>query len=88
MIFPVSLRAGLDLRNRYADKGGFSAVVIELRLPDGRIYGQNGKLDYASPTRSPKTPTRSPCAARSQPAVSGRRRRTGPARASCSTASS
>ena len=40
---PVSMRTALDLRNRYEPKGGFNAVVIKLRLPDGRIYGQNGK---------------------------------------------
>src|SRR6516164_2517959 len=35
--FPVSVRAGLDLRNRYEGngKGGFNAVVLKLRLPDG-----------------------------------------------------
>ena len=57
VIFPVSVRAGLDLRNRYAAKGGFSAVVIKLRLPDGRIYGQDGKLDYVSPTVAENTDT-------------------------------
>ena len=36
------------MRNRYATKGGFSAVVIKLRLPDGRIYEEDGKADYAS----------------------------------------
>src|SRR5271167_1078325 len=47
VLYPVSTRAGLDLRNRYEGngKGGFNAVVLKLRLPDGRIYGQNGKLD-------------------------------------------
>jgi membrane fusion protein, multidrug efflux system len=35
VVFPVAVRVMLDLRNRYADKGGFSAVVIKLRLPDG-----------------------------------------------------
>ncbi len=28
VLFPVSLRSALDLRNRYADKGGFAAVTI------------------------------------------------------------
>ena len=37
VIFPIALRSAIDLRNRYASKGGFSAVVIKLRLPDGRI---------------------------------------------------
>jgi membrane fusion protein (multidrug efflux system) len=55
--FPVSVRAGLDLRNRYQAKGGFSAVVLKLRLPDGRIYDQDGKLDYVSPTVATNTDT-------------------------------
>jgi len=57
VIFPISLRTGLDLRNRYAPKGGLSAVRIKLRLPDGRIYGQDGKLDYTSPTVAENTDT-------------------------------
>ncbi len=55
--FPVSVRAGLDLRNRYEAKGGFSAVVLKIRLPDGRIYGQNGKADYVSPIVAENTDT-------------------------------
>jgi membrane fusion protein, multidrug efflux system len=57
VIFPVSQRAALDLRNRYASKGGFSAVVIKLQLPDGRIYDQEGKLDYVAPTVAENTDT-------------------------------
>jgi membrane fusion protein, multidrug efflux system len=57
VIFPVAGRAALDLRNRYAAKGGFSAVVIKLRLPDGRIYEQSGRLDYVSPTITENTDT-------------------------------
>jgi len=57
VIFPISLRAGLDLRARYAKSGGFGAVVIRLRLPTGEIYGQEGKLDYASPTVAENTDT-------------------------------
>jgi len=56
-LFPVSVRAGLDLRNRYEDKGGFSAVALRIRLPDGRIYGQTGKPDYVSPTVAENTDT-------------------------------
>lgn len=44
--FPVSVRAALELRKLYSDKGGPSAVKIKLRLPDGNIYGQTGKLDF------------------------------------------
>jgi membrane fusion protein (multidrug efflux system) len=57
VLFPVSTRTGLELRNRYAAKGGFNAVVLKLRLPDGRIYGQEGKLDYVSPTVATNTDT-------------------------------
>jgi membrane fusion protein, multidrug efflux system len=57
VIFAVAQRTVLDLRNRYANKGGYSAVVIKLRLPDGRIYGQDGKLDYVSPTVAEDTDT-------------------------------
>jgi membrane fusion protein, multidrug efflux system len=57
VLYPVSVRAGLDLRNRYDAKGGFNAVVLKLRLPDGRIYEQSGKLDYVSPTVATNTDT-------------------------------
>jgi membrane fusion protein (multidrug efflux system) len=57
VIFAVAARAALDLRNRYAAKGGYNAVVIKLRLSDGRIYGQDGKLDYISPTVAENTDT-------------------------------
>jgi membrane fusion protein (multidrug efflux system) len=57
VIFSISLRAALDLRTRYAKSGGFGAVVIKLRLPDGRVYGQDGKVDYASPTVAENTDT-------------------------------
>ncbi len=57
VLFSISQRAGLDLRARYAAKGGYSAVVIKLRLPDGRIYDQDGGLDYGSPTVAQNTDT-------------------------------
>src|SRR5271166_5976363 len=57
VIFPISLRTGLDLRERYAKIGGYRAVVIKLRLPTGEIYGQDGKLDYVSPTVAENTDT-------------------------------
>jgi membrane fusion protein (multidrug efflux system) len=55
--FSIAQRAAIDLRNRYASKGGVSAVVIKLRLPDGQIYGEDGKVDYASPTVAENTDT-------------------------------
>src|SRR5271170_7064646 len=57
VIFTVSNRTRLDLRNRYAAKGGYSAVLIKLRLPDGTTYAQDAKLDYISPTVAETTDT-------------------------------
>ncbi|HEV8029424.1 MAG TPA: efflux RND transporter periplasmic adaptor subunit [Stellaceae bacterium] len=57
VIFPISLRAALELRDRYGPKGGFSAVVIKLRLPTGEIYQANGRLDYVAPTVAQTTDT-------------------------------
>jgi membrane fusion protein (multidrug efflux system) len=57
VLYPVSVRAGLDLRNRYEAKGGFNAVMLKIRLPDGRVYGQTGKLDYVAPTVATNTDT-------------------------------
>lgn len=57
VIFPVSARVVLDLRQRYADKGGFAAVVLKVRLPDGRIYKQTGALDFIDNTIGGNTDT-------------------------------
>jgi membrane fusion protein, multidrug efflux system len=57
VIFPVSARVVLDLRQRYAEKGGFSAAVIKLRLPDGRVYNQTGALDFMDNTIGGNTDT-------------------------------
>ena len=57
VIFSISLRTGLDLRARYAAKGGFAAVVIKVRLPDGRIYEHDGQLNYLAPTVAENTDT-------------------------------
>ena len=55
--FPVSVRQALVLRERYAAKGVRNAVVIVLRLPDGRIYGQTGHLDFESNSITQTTDT-------------------------------
>ena len=57
VIFPVPLREGLQLRERYAPLGGLEAVLIRLRLPDGRMYGQSGKLDFVDNTVAQNTDT-------------------------------
>jgi membrane fusion protein (multidrug efflux system) len=55
--FSVPTRTAVDLRNRYVVQGGFNAVAIEIRLPDGRMYGQPGTIDFADVTISPDTDT-------------------------------
>jgi membrane fusion protein, multidrug efflux system len=55
--FPIPVRSAFDLRARFADKGGFKAVVLKLRLPDGRLYEQAGKLDFLDNTIAGTTDT-------------------------------
>jgi membrane fusion protein (multidrug efflux system) len=55
--FPVSVRQGLELRERYATRGGYNAVVIKIRLPDGRLYDQTGRLDFVNNTIAQNTDT-------------------------------
>lgn len=46
VVFPVAVRRVLDLRDRYAGEGGLDAVRIHLRLANGKMYGQVGKLQF------------------------------------------
>ncbi|MDE5465089.1 efflux RND transporter periplasmic adaptor subunit [Bradyrhizobium sp. CSS354] len=55
--FPVPVRQGLELRERYAPQGGLEAVVIRLRLPNGRMYGNTGKLNFVDNTIAQSTDT-------------------------------
>ncbi|MBS0525035.1 MAG: efflux RND transporter periplasmic adaptor subunit [Proteobacteria bacterium] len=44
IVFPVSTRSVIELQQRAGGKAG--ALVIRVRLPDGRLYDQPGKLDF------------------------------------------
>jgi membrane fusion protein, multidrug efflux system len=57
VVFPIPMRRAIELRQQYGDKGGFDAVKIRLRLPDGRIYDRTGKLDFVNNTISESTDT-------------------------------
>jgi membrane fusion protein (multidrug efflux system) len=57
VLFPIAVSAELELEKRYADQGGMSAVAIKLRLPDGTMYNQAGKIDYIEPTVQATTDT-------------------------------
>src|SRR5580698_6541474 len=55
--FPVSVREALQLRDRYATRGGFNAVIIRVRLTDGRMYDQVGHLNFVNNTIAQNTDT-------------------------------
>src|SRR3954447_7403619 len=55
--FPVSFREALELRQKYLPRGGLNAVVLRIRLPDGRPYAQTGKVDFVSNTIAANTDT-------------------------------
>lgn len=57
VLFPVASRTLTELQKRYADKGGTSAVVVKLRLPDGSLYDRKGTIDYVEPSVSATTDT-------------------------------
>jgi membrane fusion protein (multidrug efflux system) len=55
--FPVSLREALTLRDRYVPRGGFKAVEIRVRLPNGSLYDQVGQLNFVNNTIEQNTDT-------------------------------
>ena len=55
--FPIAVRDEVDLEKRYAGEGGMNAVVVKLRLPDGSLYRQDGKIDYIEPSVQQNTDT-------------------------------
>ncbi len=58
VLFPVSVRTFIALRERYRKIGNFfDAVAVRIRLPDGRIYGQAGKVNFIDNTVQTSTDT-------------------------------
>ncbi|MGE4043713.1 MAG: efflux RND transporter periplasmic adaptor subunit [Acetobacteraceae bacterium] len=57
VLFPIAARTQADLEKRYADRGGMAGVVVKLRLADGTMYGQDGRIDYVDPSVAPNTDT-------------------------------
>jgi membrane fusion protein (multidrug efflux system) len=57
VVFPIAVRTEIDLEKRYADQGGMGAVVIRLRLPDGKLYNRTGTIDYIEPSVQATTDT-------------------------------
>jgi membrane fusion protein (multidrug efflux system) len=46
VVFTVSSRAAVELRNRYEPRGGAAAVVVRVRMTDGRVYPQAGRIEF------------------------------------------
>jgi membrane fusion protein (multidrug efflux system) len=44
--FPVSLRQGIELRDRFEGRGGLSAVRVRIRLVSGQIFEQAGRIEF------------------------------------------
>lgn len=55
--FPVNLRTGTELRDRYATRGGADATRVRIRLVTGAIYGQVGRIDFIDPQVDRNTDT-------------------------------
>lgn len=55
--FPVSLRTGGELRERYAARGGPDAVRVRIVLPNGQPYPQVGRIDFIDPQVDRNTDT-------------------------------
>ena len=73
VLFSISSRAALDLRDRYAGQGGFEAVVVRLRFNNGQMYQHAGRLNYADPTVATTTDTLTLRATMPNPLRSGAR---------------
>jgi membrane fusion protein, multidrug efflux system len=57
VVFPVPVRAALELRERYAERGGLTSMLIRVQLPDGRMYDQTGKVEFVDNRISATTDT-------------------------------
>jgi membrane fusion protein, multidrug efflux system len=55
--FPIAVHEALTLRDRYVPLGGFNAVRIRLKLPNGRMYGSTGQLNFVNNTITTNTDT-------------------------------
>jgi membrane fusion protein (multidrug efflux system) len=55
--FPVSLRTGNELRERYATRGGADAVRVRVRLTNGQVHAPAGRIDFIDPQVDRSTDT-------------------------------
>ena len=55
--FPVAVRTLQELGKKYVPQGGFKAVQVKIKLPDGSIYAQTGTLNFVDNTVNTGTDT-------------------------------
>ncbi|WP_439594614.1 efflux RND transporter periplasmic adaptor subunit [Falsiroseomonas sp.] len=55
--FPVNLRTGTELRDRYATRGGADATRVRIRLVTGETYNQVGRIEFIDPQVDRNTDT-------------------------------
>jgi membrane fusion protein (multidrug efflux system) len=55
--FPVPVRTALDIQEKAKEAGNFDALRVKVRRPNGKIYGEVGKLDFLNNSVSGNTDT-------------------------------
>jgi len=55
--FPVSLRAGLELRGRFEGRGGVEAVQVRVRLANNQVFSEAGRIEFIDSQVSRDTDT-------------------------------
>jgi membrane fusion protein (multidrug efflux system) len=55
--FGLPVVDALKFRQSYASQGGIAGIDLLVQLPDGRMYGQTGKIDFINNQISPNTDT-------------------------------
>jgi membrane fusion protein (multidrug efflux system) len=73
VVFAVPVRTVLEIRARISGEAGFDALKVKVRLPDGHIYGQLGKLEFLNNSVSGNTDTLTLRAVMPNPTVEGSR---------------
>jgi membrane fusion protein (multidrug efflux system) len=57
VLFPVSEVEASLLKSQYAGQGGLAAMTVKLRLPNGQMYDQTGKIDFSDISVNSSTDT-------------------------------
>lgn len=57
VVFAVSQRQALELRNRYESRGGTLATRVRIKLSDGSPYPHTGQIDFIDPQIDRNTDT-------------------------------